>query len=107
MNVYDQVISREYTYLGVYIRRRRAIEDISWDRIIIERIVFIGDFNVYSLKWNFICENLIGARLFEALLTKFNLVIINEEGVLIRRLLEKVFIIDLAITAPSMGNIMT
>ena len=29
VNVYDQVIGREYTYLGAYARRRRAIEDVS------------------------------------------------------------------------------
>ena len=29
VNVYDQVIGRGYTYLGAYIRRRRAIEDVS------------------------------------------------------------------------------
>ena len=104
INIYNQVISREYTYLKVYIKRRRVIENISWDRIIIKRIIFISNFNAYSLKWNFTCENLIGARPFEALLTKFNLIIINEKGVLIRRLLEKIFIIDLAITLPNIGD---
>ena len=29
MNIYDQVIGREYTYLKVYTKKRRAIEDIS------------------------------------------------------------------------------
>ena len=29
MNAYDQVIGREYTYLGAYIRKRRTIKDIS------------------------------------------------------------------------------
>ena len=29
INVYDQVIGREYTYSGAYTRRKRAIEDIS------------------------------------------------------------------------------
>ena len=48
INIYDQVINRKYTYLGAYIRRRRAIEDISWDKIIIKRTVFINDFNAYS-----------------------------------------------------------
>ena len=104
MNIYDQVISRGYTYLGAYIRRRRVIEDVSWDRIIIERTIFISNFNVYSSKWKFTCENLIGARLLEALLTKFNLIVINEEGMPIRRSLEKIFIIDLAIIAPSIGD---
>ena len=106
MNVYDQVIGRKYTYLGAYIRKRCTIKGISWDRIIIKRTVDISDFNVYSLKWNSTCENLIGVRLFEALLTKFNLVVINEEGMLIKRLLEKKFIIDLAITSPSIRDIM-
>ena len=107
INIYDQVIGREYTYLKAYIRKRRAIEDISYNKIIIKRIIFINDFNAYSLKQNSIYENLIGARSLEALLTKFNLIVINEEGVLIRRLLKKVFIIDLAIIAPSIGDIMT
>ena len=40
-------------------------------------------------------------------MTKFNLVVINEEGVPTRRLSEKVSIIDLAITSPSMGDTMT
>ena len=29
VNIYDQVIGRRYTYLGAYIKKRRAIEDIS------------------------------------------------------------------------------
>ena len=54
----------------------------------------------------FTYENSIGARLLETLLTKFNLIAINEESILIKRLLEKVFIIDLAITAPNIKDIM-
>ena len=104
INIYDQVIGREYTYLGAYIKRRRAIEDVNWDRIIIKRTIFINDFNVYSSKWNFIYENLIKARPLEALLTKFNLIIINEESILTKRLLEKVFIIDLAIIASNIRD---
>ena len=50
MNIYDQVIGRKYTYLKAYIRKKRAIKDISQDKIIIKRIIFISDFNVYSLK---------------------------------------------------------
>ena len=106
MNIYDQIIGRGYTYLRAYIRKRRVIEDISWNKIIIKRIIFISDFNAYSSKWNSICENLIRARPLEALLIKFNLIVINEEGMLIRRLSEKIFIIDLAIIALSMGDIM-
>ena len=106
INIYDQIIGREYTYLRAYTRRRRTIKDISWDRIIIKRTILINDFNAYSSKWNFICENLIEARPLETLLTKFNLIIINEKGILIRRSSEKVFIIDLAITAPSIRDIM-
>ena len=29
VNVYDQFIGRGYIYLGVYIRKRRAIKDIN------------------------------------------------------------------------------
>ena len=105
INIYDQVIGRKYTYLKVYIRKRRVIKDISQDKIIIKRIIFISDFNAHSLKQNFIYENLIEARLLEALLTKFNLIIINEKGMLIKRLLKKIFIIDLAIIAPNMRDI--
>ena len=50
VNVYDQFIGREYIYLGAYIRKRRAIKDVSQDKIIIERTVFIGDFNAYNSK---------------------------------------------------------
>ena len=107
VNVYDQVIGRGYIYLGVYARRRRAIEDVSWNRIITERTVFIGDFNAYSSKWNYMCERLIGARPLEELLDKYNLVVINEEGVVIRRLSEKVSIIDLVITLSSLSDSMT
>ena len=45
-------------------------------------------------------------RSFEALLTKFNLIVINEEGMLIKRLLKKIFIIDLTIITPNIGDIM-
>ena len=107
MNVYNKVINRKYTYLEAYTKRRRAIKDISWDRIIIKRIILINDFNVYSLKQNSIYENLIRARPLEALLIKFNSIIINGKGMLIKRLLEKIFIIDLAIISPNIGDIMT
>ena len=29
MNIYNQIIGREYTYLRAYIKKRRAIEDIN------------------------------------------------------------------------------
>ena len=29
VNVYDQFIGRRYTFLGTYVRRRRAIKDIN------------------------------------------------------------------------------
>ena len=60
---------------------------------------------MYSSKWNFTCESSIDTRFFEELLTRFNLVVINEEGVPIRRLLEKIFIIDLTITSLNIGDI--
>ena len=42
VNIYDQVIGRKYTYLGAYIRKRRAIKDISQNRIIIKRTILIN-----------------------------------------------------------------
>ena len=72
-----------------------------------ERIIFINNFNAYNSKWNHICERLIGVRLLEELLDKYNLIVINEEGVIIRRLLEKVFIIDLIIILSSLSDSMT
>ena len=104
VNIYDQVIGREYTYLGAYIRKKRIIEDVSWNKIIIKRTIFISDFNAHNSKQNFIYENLIKARPLETLLTKFNLIIINEKGILIRRLSENISIIDLAIIAPNIKN---
>ena len=101
INIYNQIIGREYTQLGAYLRKRRAMEDISQNKIIIERTIFISDFNAHNSKQNSIYENSIKARSLEALLTKFSLIIINEEGVLIKRLLEKIFIIDLTIISPS------
>ena len=85
INIYDQIINRKYTYLKVYTRRKRAIEDINQNKIIIKKIIFISDFNVYSLKLNSTYENSIGARPLETLLTKFNLIVINEEGMPIKR----------------------
>ena len=107
MNVYDQIISRRYIYLGAYARKRRAIKDVNWNKIIIKRIVFIRDFNTYSSKWNLIYEKLIGVKTLEALLIKFNLIVVNEEGVLTRRLSEKIFIIDLVVTSPGIKDIIT
>ena len=105
INIYDQVINRKYTYLKTYIRKRRTIKDINQNRIIIKRIIFISDFNAYNLKQKSTYENLIKTRPLEALLTKFNLIIINEEGILIKRLSEKIFIIDLAIIALNIEDI--
>ena len=107
VNVYDQVIGRGYTYLGAYTRRRRAIKDVNWDKIIIERTVLIGDFNAYSSKWNLTCEKPIRVKVLEALLIKFNLIVVNEEGMPTRRLSEKIFIINLVVTSPGIGDIMT
>ena len=90
INVYDQVIDRGYIYLGAYIKKRKAIEDIGQDRIITKKIIFINNFNVYNSKWNYIYERLTSVKLLEKLLNKYNLIIINEEGVLIRRLSEKI-----------------
>ena len=41
------------------------------------------------------------------LLTKFNLIVFSEEGVLTRKLLEKISIINLVVTSPGIGDIMT
>ena len=107
VNVYDQFIGRKYIYLKAYTRRRRAIKDVNQDKIIIERIIFISDFHIYSSKQNLICENSIKAKALEALLTKFNLIIVNEEGVLTRKSSEKISIINLVVTSPGMGDIIT
>ena len=104
INIYNQIIGRGYIYLGIYIRKRRTIKDISQNRIIIEKTIFINNFNTYSSKQNLIYESSIGTRFFEKLLNRFNLIIINEEGVPIKRLLEKIFIIDLTITSSSIKD---
>ena len=107
INIYNQVIDRGYTYLGAYTKKKRAIKNINQNRIIIEKTILISDFNAYNLKQNSTYENLLGARPLETLLTKFNLIVINEKGILIRRLLGKISIIDLAITSSSMGDTIT
>ena len=38
---------------------------------------------------------------------KFNLIVVNEEGMPTKRLLEKIFIINLVVTSSSMRDIMT
>ena len=107
VNVYDQFIGRKYIFLGAYAKRRRAIKDINQNKIITKRIILIDDFNAYSSKQNLIYEKLIGVKALEALLTKFNLVVINEKGMPTRRLSEKIFIIDLVVISPDMGDIIT
>ena len=105
VNVYDQFIGREYIYLEAYIKKRRAIKDINQNKIIIKRIILISDFNVYSSKWNLIYERLIKAKTLEALLTKFNLIVVNEERILTRRLLEKISIINLVVTVQQQAEL--
>ena len=46
-----------------------------------------------------------GTKPLEELLIRFNLIVINDERIPIRRLSEKVSIIDLIITSPSIGDI--
>ena len=104
MNIHNQIINRRYTYLGTYTKKRRTIKNISQSKIIIKRTVFINDFNAYNSKQNSTYENLMRAKPLETLLIKFNLIIINEKNILIKRLLKKISIIDLAITSPSMGD---
>ena len=48
-----------------------------------------------------------GIKILEVLLTKFNLIIVNEEGMLTRRLSEKIFIINLVVISPGMRDIIT
>ena len=69
--------------------------------------MLIEDFNAYSSKCKLIYEKLIGIKALEALLTKFNLIIVNEKGVPTRILLEKISIINLVVTSPNIGDIIT
>ena len=46
-------------------------------------------------------------KALESLLIKFNLIVINEESILTRRLLEKISIINLVVTSPGIEDIIT
>ena len=67
----------------------------------------MNNFNTYSSKWKLIYEKLIRIKVFEALLTKFNLIVVNEKGILTRRLSERIFIINLVVISPGIKDIIT
>ena len=107
VNVYDQFIGRKYIFLGAYTKKRRTIKDINQNKIITERTILIGNFNTHNSKQNLTYEKPIRVKALEALLTKFNLIVINEKRMPTRRLSEKIFIINLIVTSPDIGDIIT
>ena len=57
--------------------------------------------------WNPARQPTPGAKVLEDLLIRFDLVVINEEGIATRKVLENLSIINLTITSPSIGDLMS
>lgn len=78
VNVYDNQVGQGHTWQGNTLNRRRAFEDITWNRMIRGRVLFLGDVNAHSPIWNPYSRGKKNGNPLEDLIEKFHLFINNE-----------------------------
>jgi ribonuclease HI len=104
INCYDNWLGAGCCWQGDSDRRRRAIEDVSWNEILEGRCLFLGDFNAHSTLWNPLARARANAGPLEDLIEGENLFINNEPGIPTRpKVTPGISIIDLTFTTVSMG----
>lgn len=103
VNVYDNRFGQRWTWEGDTHRNRRALEDITWDKVIRGRVLLLGDVKAHSPVWNPHCRRRKNAKALEDLIVKFDLLINNKSGWTTRPASTGVFIIDLSLSTIESG----
>lgn len=104
VNVYDNWVGRGQLWQGEAEEKRRAIQDVDWEKVIEGRTVLVGDFNAHSVYWNPDCTRRERAEDLEALIDKYELIVNNDTAVPTRpKNTAGHSIIDLTITTPALG----
>lgn len=103
VNVYDNWVGRDQVWQGYREEKRRAIEDVDWQKIIEGRTVLTGDFNAHSTYWNPECRRRERAEKLEALIDTHCLIVNNDTLIPTRpKQTAGHSIIDLKITTPAL-----
>ncbi len=106
INCYDAWIGAGQRWQGSCERRRRAIEDADWNRILMGRCLMLGDLNAHSPQWNSRIETRINAAPLEELVDRFELLINNTPGVATRpKPTGEISVIHLTLTSPDLGSL--
>ena len=104
INVYDNWVGDGYQWRGDKDGKRRAIEDVSWDKVIEKRTLLVGDFNAHSPYWNSLCRRRIRADQLESIIDRHKLLVNNEMTTPTRpKQTSGCSIIDLTMSTPDLG----
>ena len=103
VNLYDNKIGEGYPWQGSISTVRRAIQDISWRRVIRGRVLVVGDMNAHSSMWNPHCRQKANAGPLEELIESYELMVNNDTDFPTRPSSPGISIIDLALTSPELG----
>ena len=104
INLYDDWVGDGYQWRGDKDGKRRAIEDVSWDKVIEKRTKLVGDFNAHSPYWNSLCRRRIRADQLESIIDRHKLLVNNEMTTPTRlKQTSGCFIIDLTMSTPDLG----
>jgi hypothetical protein len=104
VNCYDNWIGEGQVWQGQEARRRRAIEDADWARLLQGRCLVLGDFNAHSTLWNPQASTRTNAGPLEAIIEAYELYVNNDPEEATRpKNTPGNSIIDLAISTPELG----
>jgi hypothetical protein len=104
INCYDNWIGEGQCWVGQEARRRRAIEDAEWARLLRGRCLLLGDFNAHSTIWNPRAQARANAGPLEAVIEFYGLYINNDPNAATRpKNSPGVSIIDLALSTQELG----
>ncbi|KAI0998334.1 hypothetical protein K3495_g9861 [Podosphaera aphanis] len=104
VNVYDNWVGEGMPWSGPSNRRRRAIDDMSWDSVIENRTILLGDFNTHSPYWNPARQHRQRADGLESIIKRYDLIVNNDTTIATRpKQSPGLSIIDLTLTTPDIG----
>jgi Endonuclease-reverse transcriptase len=102
INYYNNRIGLNIIYHRDIDFNRRAINNINCENLIQSRAILLGDFNAYSPYWNPLTDRRKDVDSLEAIIDKFDLILNNEPGAIIRlNMRENNSIIDLTFITTS------
>ena len=103
VNVYDNKIGIEQKWSRSSLRVQRAIEDISWARLIKYWVLIVWDINTHSTIWNPHYHWKQNARPLKMLIDTYKQWIYNDPDYATCPHSVGILIIDLALTSPELG----